>query len=243
MKDKRKPNVDTSPTVYQKGKLKAPLTIRERADLTARQQEFIKLVTSKDVKVVFVSGPAGTSKTFCAVLATLKLLSDKRLSDVVYIRSAVESADQKIGFLPGEINSKIHPYIQPLLDKLEELIPKNEVEMLTKEQRIVGMPISFLRGLNFAAKGLILDEAQNCTYNEIFTFITRTGEYSKVFIIADPDQVDIGNKSGFAKIAAQFDDEESRQNGIFSFRFTTEDIVRSQLVKFIINKLGKKKSE
>ena len=186
-----------------------------------------------------VSGPAGTTKSYLAVYAALKLLNDRKISDLIYIRSAVESATSHLGFLPGLISDKMHPYIQPLIDKLEELIPKNEIEMLKKEERIVGMPINFLRGLNFNAKAIIGDEFQNCTYEEIFTFITRTGEFSKVFILGDPDQSDIGKHSGFSKMVQQFDDDESRSNGIYSFKFDETDILRSGLVRYIITKLNK----
>ena len=193
----------------------------------------------KTTKIVFVSGPAGTSKTYMAVYAALTLLNLRRVSDLIYIRSAVECSDSKIGFLPGIVEEKMMPYVQPLIDKLEELIPKNEIEILKKEERISGMPINFLRGLNWNAKVIILDEAQNCTYKEIFTFITRIGEFSKVFLLGDIDQSDINGKSGFPKMINNFDDDESKQNGIHVFRFTKEDVVRSGIVKFIVDKINR----
>ena len=101
------------------------------------------------------------------------------------------------------------------------------------------MPVSFLRGLNWNAKVIILDEGQNCTFKELFTFITRIGEFSKVFVLGDPEQSDLknGNRGGFEQMISYFDDEESRQNGIHVFRFTEDDIVRSGLVQFIIRKV------
>jgi len=189
--------------------------------------------------MVFVSGPAGTSKTYITIYAALKLLNSKKISDLLYIRSAVESSDNKLGFLPGEAHEKMAPYIQPLLEKLYELLPKNQIDLLEKEERIDSIPLGFLRGLNWNAKCIIADEAQNMTVKELITLITRTGEFSKVFIMGDPEQSDINGKSGFIKTLNIFDDEESRQNGIFVFKFDEEDIVRSVLVKYIIKKIKK----
>lgn len=229
---------DTSPVIPQRNKIGKLLTIGQR-ELTEKQKQFLELASDKNTKIVFVSGPAGTSKTYMAVYNALSLLNQRRVSDLIYIRSAVESADSKIGFLPGEADDKMAPYLQPLLDKLSELLPKSDIDTLQKEDRISAIPIGFLRGLNWNAKVIITDEAQNMTYKELFTLITRTGEFSKVFILGDPDQNDINGKSGFIKMMDQFDDEESREQGIHVFKFTDDDIVRSGLVKFIIKKSRK----
>jgi len=230
------PKQDTSPIVYQKSKLKHELSIFER-ELTEKQKEFVNIALNKDTKMVFVSGPAGTSKTYITIYSALKLLNQKKVSDLLYIRSAVESADSKIGFLPGEADEKMAPYIQPLLEKLAELLPKRDIETLQKENRLDSIPLGFLRGLNWNAKCIVADEAQNMTVKEITTLITRVGEFSKVFILGDPDQSDINGKSGFMKIMNAFDDVESKENGIYTFKFTEEDIVRSGLVKYIVKKL------
>ena len=190
---------------------------------------------------MFVTGPAGTTKTFCSIYHALTMINEKRVSDLIYIRSAVESSDNHLGFLPGAAEEKMYPYIQPLLDKLDELLPNGDIDILMHEKRISVIPVGFLRGLHWNAKTIILDEAQNCTYKELLTLITRTGEFSKVFILGDPDQSDINGKSGFVKMMEMFDDEESRQNGIHVFKFNEEDVVRSGLVKFIINKLNRSK--
>lgn len=227
---------DHSPIIPQRNKLKATLKIFQR-ELTETQKKFLKLAEDKSTKIIFVSGPAGTSKTYLSVLHALKMINEKKVSDLIYIRSAVESADSKLGFLPGEANEKLAPYIQPLLDKLSELLPKEDIDLLLKEERVSGVPVGFLRGLNWNAKVIIGDEAQNMSYKELFTLITRIGEFSKVFILGDPEQSDINGKTGFMKMLSHFDDEESRQNGIHVFRFTEEDIVRSGLVQFIIKKV------
>jgi phosphate starvation-inducible PhoH-like protein len=196
----------------------------------------LSLAENKAAKLIFVTGPAGTSKTFLAVLYALKMINEKRVSDLVYIRSAVESADSKLGYLPGEADEKLAPYIQPLMDKLVELLPKGDIDILLKEKRVSSIPVGFLRGLNWNAKVIIMDEAQNCTFKELITSITRTGEFSKVFILGDDTQSDINGKSGLKRMVTLFDDAESRENGIYTFRFTEDDIVRSELVKFIVKK-------
>ena len=131
------------------------------------------------------------------------------------------------------------PYLAPLMDKLGELLPKGDIDTLKKEERISSVPVGFLRGLNWNAKVIISDETQNMTWKELFTLITRTGEFSKMFILGDPEQSDINGKSGFLKMISYFDDEESKANGIQVFRFTDDDIVRSGLVQFIIKKVKK----
>lgn len=229
---------DHSPVIPQRSKLKSPLNIYQRP-LTDKQKDFLTLAADKSVKLVFVTGPAGTSKTFLSVLHALQMMSEKRVSDLIYIRSAVESSDAKLGFLPGEANEKLAPYIQPLMDKLIELLPKSDIDILMKEERVTGVPVGFLRGLNWNAKVIIADEAQNLTHKELFTLITRIGEFSKVFILGDPDQNDINGKSGFINMVKQFDDAESKEHGIHVFHFTEDDIVRSKLVQFIVKKVKK----
>ena len=230
---------DTSPVIPQRNKIRNSLTIHTREDLTERQHQFLDLASDKQSKLIFVTGPAGTSKTYLAVYNALMLLNQRRVSDLIYIRSAVESSDSKLGFLPGEADEKMAPYLAPLLDKLSELLPKGDVDSLQKDDRISAIPVGFLRGLNWNTKVIIADEAQNMTWKELFTLITRTGEFSKMFILGDPDQADINGKSGFKKMLMHFDDQESRDQGIHVFTFTDDDIVRSGLVQFIIKKTRK----
>jgi len=230
--------LDRSPIVNQASKIKQHLNIRERV-FTEKQQEFLQLVLDKNVKMIFVSGPAGTAKTYMAVYSALKLLDDKKISDIIYVRSVVESADSKMGFLPGEKEDKLAPYIQPLVDKLEEFLSKGEIDFLMKDGRINAIHVGFLRGLNWNTKFIIADEAQNMSARELVTLITRTGEFSKILVLGDPYQSDINSKSGFLKVFDSFDDEESRKNGIYTFTFTEDDVVRSALVQFIIKKIKK----
>lgn len=230
---------DNSPVIFQRSKLKNELTIRENFVFTEKQKEFIKIAMDKNTKVMFIEGPAGVSKSYSAIYAALKLLNEKKVSDLVYVRSAVECSDRSMGYLPGTLDEKISVYLQPLVDKLDELLPKNEIDMLKKDNRIAGMPISFLRGLSWNCKVIIGDEFQNCSYKEILTFMTRAGERSKIFILGDCQQSDINGKSGLSRMINIFNDQESRDNGIFVFKFDENDIVRSGLCAYIIKKINK----
>lgn len=233
---------DNSQFVIQRDKLKIHLNIHERSDYTENQKKFVDLICNKQSKMIFGYGPAGTSKTFLAVLSGLKMLSGNdgnagKFSEIIYVRSVVESSDNKLGYLPGNEDDKLGPYIVPLKEKLSEFLPHHQIQLLEKENRIVSIPVGFLRGLNWNAKYIICDEAQNLSRKELITLITRVGEFSKLIVIGDPEQSDIGNKSGFMGIIKKFNDDESKNNGIHTFEFTEDDIVRSELVKFIMKKL------
>jgi phosphate starvation-inducible PhoH-like protein len=229
---------DKSPIVHQAEKLQRPVQIRQRPDLTNKQKEFLKLALDNNTKVIFLSGPSGSSKSFLATLAVLELMNLKKVSDLIYIRSIVESSENKMGYLPGNAEEKLTPYIEPLMEKLDELLFAADVNALLKDKRIDGKPTGYLRGLSWNAKGIIMDEAQNSTRKELITLLTRVGQFSRLFICGDPMQSDINGKSGFAEICNIFDDEESKKNGIHVFYLTEEDIVRSELVKFIVKKLN-----
>jgi phosphate starvation-inducible PhoH-like protein len=232
----REDKIDTTPVIYQNSKLKSPLSVFNR-QFTPNQKRFIELAMDKNVNMIIVSGPAGTAKTYLAVYVSLLLMNEKKLSDIVYVRSVVESSDVKMGFLPGEKNDKMSPYMQPLMDKLDELLPAGDIKKLQAENRVDALPVGYLRGLNWNAKAIIGDEMQNCTKKELITLMTRVGEFSKLFLVGDPDQSDINGKSGFRDIFNLFNDGESQQNGIYTFEFTEEDIVRSKLVRFIAKKV------
>ncbi len=230
-------NKDKSPKVPQRDKIDYDLNIRERDDLTERQKKFIDLALDKDTKLMFVDGPAGTSKTYLAVYCGLLLLQKHSISDILYIRSIIESASKSLGSLPGDQGQKLDPFLMPLYDKLDELLYRADVDKLTKEERVVGMPINYLRGSSFNAKFIIADESQNFDFKELTTLVTRLGKYSKMVVTGDKGQSDINGKSGFIKFFDLFNDEESRKNGIHCFSFTKDDIVRSGILKYIIERI------
>jgi phosphate starvation-inducible PhoH-like protein len=221
------------------GPLKRKVTIKSKVDFTKRQSEFVDLSMNRDTKMVFCSGPAGTSKTYLSIYCALQLLNTKCYDSIIYIRSAIESADGKLGFLPGEEEVKLAPYLRPLRDKLSNFLTPTDVSALQQQNKIECEHVGFSRGQDWHHKVIIVDEAQNLTKKEIFTLMTRTGEGSKVFLLGDPLQSDIGNKSGFRTFFDLFNSEDSKKEGIHTFEFTEKDIVRSQLVRFIVNKLQK----
>tara|TARA_B100002019_G_C21250781_1_gene591025 strand:+ start:829 stop:1572 length:744 start_codon:yes stop_codon:yes gene_type:complete len=213
-----------------------PLKILNK-QFTKRQKEFLEIGLSPETNLMFVDGPAGSAKTYTSIYCALTMLSSQNASEIVYVRSAVESADSKLGFLPGAQDDKMAPYLEPFKDKLEELLSPVDIRYLQDEERIYGIPVGFCRGASWEDKIVIVDEAQNLSQKELITLMTRLGEKSKMFICGDAMQSDIGNKTGFLPIMKLFSDNQSKTKGIFSFQFTEDDIVRSELVKFIIQRL------
>lgn len=208
--------------------------------LDDKQLRFLEKSLAKKTKIMFISGPAGTSKTYMSVYSALRLLSAEDDLDLVYVRTVIESADKGLGALPGDLAEKFNPYIMPLMDKLEEMLPKNTSlkSDLLEKGRVSAMPINFLRGASWKDKIIVADEAQNFTFKELLTLITRIGENTKIFICGDSMQSDINDKSGFNKMCDIFNDYRSRQKGIEFFKFDEDDIKRSEILKFIIKKVN-----
>lgn len=148
---------DKSPRVFQRDKLKDPLNIRH-FPFTPKQQELVDLILNKDNKVIFVDGLAGTSKTYCAVYCALELLNQRKVSDIIFVRSIIESASKSIGTLPGFFEDKFKPFLLPLEDKLSELLSQPDIQYLFNDNRIHPVPINFLRGSSYNAKVIIGEE-------------------------------------------------------------------------------------
>lgn len=228
---------DKSPKIHQRNKIDYPLNIEQRDDLTDKQKSIIDTILDKNTKIVFLSGPAGTAKTYLSVLSALRVLNSHMVSDIIYVRSVIESASRSLGYLPGASEDKMEPYIRPLLDKLEELLPKDQTASLLKEKRLEGTPVNYLRGASYNAKFIIADEAQNFDRKELITIMTRLGMFSKLIIAGDPDQSDINGKSGFRAMYDLFNDEASVKQGIVCISLTKADIVRSAILRYIIERL------
>lgn len=230
---------DKSPVVPQRDKIEGALTIRE-LEWTEKQKEFIDILQRKETRIIFCKGPAGTAKSLLSVYSALRSLNDKKIGEIFYIRNPVESSTHNLGFLKGDLHSKLDPYLQPLMDKLHELLPKQQVERLLKEERVKGLPVGFLRGLSINASYIICDEAQNLSVHDLLLITTRMGKFSKLIFIGDIRQSDIKN-SGFEKIYNLFDDKESFEKGIISFKFGSDDIMRNNILGYIIDKFEKLK--
>ena len=211
--------------------------IQNKFKLNDVHNSFLQMLMYDQTKMVFVDGPAGTAKTYLAVLAGLQMLKTKSINNIVYIRSIVESASKSMGSLPGELQEKFQPWSLPLMEKLDELVGPKIGGDLMRDNFVKCMPVNFVRGLTFRDSVVIVDEAQNMNAAELTTILTRFGENSKYIIIGDSFQADIGNKSGFSKIRHVFNNEESEEQGIHTFLFTENEVVRSQILKFIVKKL------
>ncbi len=208
-------------------------------NFTENQVSFLKTAIDPESKLMFLAGPAGTAKTYMAVYSALQMVINSGLEkDILYIRSIAESADRSIGSLPGSIEEKFGVFASPFYDKLDEMLNVTDIKMLKERKQFDCMPVNFVRGANWNDTIVIIDEAQNFTFNELMTVLTRIAENSKIIICGDMMQSDIRN-SGFSKIFKAFDDDESKQNGVFCTSFGVEDIKRSEILKFIVSKLDK----
>lgn len=218
-----------------KKQLKRKIKINSSFELSSKQRMFLELGLHKDSRLIFCSGPAGTSKTYMSVLCCLEMLNKKQVDDLLYIRSATESTISKLGYLPGEEAVKLEPYLRPLRDKLQEFLSPTEISFMHMNGLIAAEHVGFARGQDWKRRAIIIDEAQNLTEKELLTLTTRTGENSKVFVIGDPMQSDINGKTGFKKFMDLYNTNESREYGIHCIEFDETDIVRSELVRHLVD--------
>jgi phosphate starvation-inducible PhoH-like protein len=204
-------------------------------NLTDKQKSFAQIAFDKNTKIIFINGPAGSSKTFLAVYCALHIMNMNQRSELKYIRTIAESGERALGSLPGTVDEKFNPFMMPLYDKLDELLPLSQSKYLETNGFIEALPINFLRGATWNDKLIIADESQNYSSKELVTLLTRIGENTKMFICGDAMQSDIGNKSGFMRVYDLFNNKESEEKGIFCFQFDEEDIMRSEILKYIVN--------
>lgn len=196
---------------------------------TSGQGEYLKLISENDIVVGI--GPAGTGKTYLAVAAAVDALSKKRVRRIVLARPAVE-AGESLGFLPGDLQAKVDPYLRPLYDALEDMMPPERVQKALETRTIEIAPLAYMRGRTLADAFVILDEAQNATNAQMKMFLTRLGVNSKTVITGDKTQIDLPKRedSGLVQI-------ERILPGIdgIGFHYLNEsDVVRHRLVREII---------
>jgi phosphate starvation-inducible PhoH-like protein len=193
------------------------------------QKTYIDLVRQKDI--VFSVGPAGTGKTYLAMAMAVRALVDKRVRRIVLTRPAIE-AGEKLGFLPGSLEEKVNPYLRPLYDALFEMIENQRVQRLMDQGVIEVAPLAFMRGRTLSDSFVILDEAQNTTYEQMKMFLTRIGFGSKAIVTGDLTQSDLprGTASGLGEALHILRDVK----GIGRVDFTDTDVVRHPLVQEVI---------
>ncbi|MGM9658945.1 MAG: PhoH family protein [Eubacteriales bacterium] len=202
---------------------------------TVGQQKYVDSI--KKNTIVFGIGPAGTGKTFLAVAMAVTALKQKQISRIVLTRPAVE-AGEKLGFLPGDLQSKIDPYLRPLYDALGEMLGSESFSRYLEKNIIEIAPLAYMRGRTLDNAFIILDEAQNTTPEQMKMFLTRLGNNSKAIITGDITQIDLPfiRASGLVEAVGILDDIE----GIDIFKFTHKDVVRHPLVQKIILAYEKK---
>lgn len=230
------PKKDTSPYVYQKEKIDFSLNIKE-IPWTEKQKEIIDTVIEKKANMTLIDGIWGSGKTLMAVYTCLKLLSMKKISNILYVRNIVQSGTGTLGWLGGDLHTRLSPYMIPLTQKLEQLLPSNQVKKLMQEQIVEAQPVALLRGTSYDAYGIIIDEMGCMSKEDIMLTLSRVGKFSYVFGVGDSWQVDIKN-SGFRNIFDAFNDEESKENKIYTFELQEEmDVMRSDFLKYVMKKV------
>jgi len=219
----------------QKSTSRSGLNMRH-IELTKKQHEFFKIMSDPKTKVVFLSGPAGSSKSFLSIYTALSLWSDGDCSDILYLRTVVESAERSLGYLKGGEDEKFSPYLAPLEEKVDEMLQAPDKQRLKRSNALLGSPVNFIRGQDWKQRVVIADEMQNATMKELITVLTRMNKGTRLFICGDAFQSDIKN-SGFSQLCKLFDSEESKENGVYHLAFDKEDIQRDEVISFLLDQI------
>ena len=214
---------------YSKECITIPGGLKKIVPRTLGQYELLKAMKSHDI--VFAYGPAGSGKTYLCVAKALSYILNHSMKNLILTRPVVE-AGENLGFLPGDYMEKLNPYLRPLYDSINDLIPKETVRKLTESGVIEIAPLAYMRGRTLNNSVLILDEAQNTTREQMKMFLTRMGENSKIFITGDPTQIDLGRnqKSGLLHALGVLENVSE----IARVELKADDVVRNPLVKKII---------
>lgn len=210
-------------------------TVRAR---TSNQKRMVAAVDKNDI--VFAIGPAGTGKTYTAVALAVRALKNKSVKKIILTRPAVE-AGENLGFLPGDLKEKIDPYLRPLYDALDDMIPADKLGYYMTTRTIEIAPLAYMRGRTLDNAFIILDEAQNTNDGQLKMFLTRIGANAKAIITGDPTQIDLPKnmKSGIDKALRIL----KNVDGIAHIELDEEDVVRHRLVKAIIKAYDKEKTK
>jgi len=202
---------------------------------SAGQRAFVEAVGANTL--TFGIGPAGTGKTFLAVVLALEALRSGKVQRIVLSRPAVE-AGEKLGFLPGDLQEKVDPYLRPLFDALGEIMEPQAVQRAFERGQIEVAPLAYMRGRTLAESFVVLDEAQNSTDEQMKMFLTRIGAGSRMVVCGDDTQIDLPNPSGSGLLRAQSLFGSSRDIAVV--RLTEADVVRHPLIRTIIEAYGRR---
>jgi phosphate starvation-inducible PhoH-like protein len=200
---------------------------------TSNQRKMVDSITKNDI--IFAVGPAGTGKTYTAVALAVRALKNKEIKRIILTRPAVE-AGENLGFLPGDLKEKIDPYLRPLYDALDDMIPAEKLKLFLENRTIEIAPLAFMRGRTLDNCFVILDEAQNATDLQLKMFLTRMGPTAKFIVTGDVTQIDLPRKqqSGLNNALRILGDIK----GIDIIYLTGDDVVRHKLVKNILKAYG-----
>ncbi len=201
---------------------------------TKNQKKIVKLHEKNDL--IFVIGPAGTGKTYISVALGVKALKEKTVKKIIITRPVVE-AGENLGFLPGDLQDKIDPYLKPIYDALEDMIPVQKMKKFIDNKTIEIAPLAYMRGRTLKNAFILLDEAQNTTRSQLKMFLTRLGENSKMIVTGDISQIDLrkNQESGLIHAKEKLYDIE----GVGFTLLDSSDVLRHRLVKKILDKLKK----
>ena len=201
---------------------------------TRNQRKMVEMAMTHDV--LFAIGPAGTGKTYTAVALAVRAMKNKLVKKIILTRPAVE-AGESLGFLPGDMKDKVDPYLRPLYDALDDMIPMDKLRYFMENRVIEVAPLAFMRGRTLDNAYIILDEAQNCTSTQIKMFLTRLGPSAKCIVTGDMSQIDLpGRHQSGLPLAIRL---LSDLNGIGVVELGAEDVVRHRLVKSVIKAYDK----
>jgi phosphate starvation-inducible PhoH-like protein len=200
---------------------------------TAGQAEYLKAVAENDL--VFCFGPAGTGKTYLAVAMAVSALKRGVVKRIVLVRPAVE-AGEKLGYLPGDLQAKVNPYLRPIFDAMHDMMGFDQLKRFMLNDLIEVIPLAYMRGRTLNNAVIILDEAQNTTHSQMLMFLTRLGHHSKMIVTGDDTQIDLDapEKSGLIDAVARL----RNTKGVGVVRLSGADIVRHKLVQAIVDAYG-----
>lgn len=204
-------------------------------DLTEKQKRLISIINDPTIKIVLIQGPAGTGKSWTSAYCAMSMIKAQKCEKLLYVRAMVESASKSMGYLPGSEAEKTMPYNAIIFELINKLIEDNDLPKIKKAGLIDTMPVNHARGHTWDNMFVLIDETQQMETKEILTVMSRIGENTKMILAGDKMQPDI-KTSGFESVYNIFNDQESLENGIATFEFDEDDIVRSKILKYIVKK-------